>query len=943
MLSTPTRAAVARAIVTVMLSVSSGAVHAQSLTPINRANLELAFDNVMAASMGTTAPDADFDGDGVILRDALGCLGELYEAAILGSSVKNTFEANVATINGLDGNIEATVPGFDLVAGYLATVICDEDSGQQRLIDFVDSFASMVGAGGVDGDPNTDSPTGASLLADAGLDCSKQELMYASLSACIDGVGLVVEIAGPDTVFVGESRGYIAMSVDSTDPMFIETHTYSSSNPAVLMDAGPSGSSRAFVGVSEGTAEVIAIGNTSGIEGSVTVTVLRAPSLFPITRANMELAFDNVFATIQTGFPEDVDINQNGILDRDEMGCFGAASESGFLHDEVSSNFFANVATVDSIDGDIEEAVPGYDLFMGYLTSVICDQDSSQQFVIDFIDGFATAVGAGGLDGDPTTSSVTGETVLADAGFDCSRQEEILEVVYCCYSIISVPVIVSGPDEVLVSQEAVFTGSMPEICHYPPVIETYTWSSDDPSILESVGPSGTGWIFRGVREGTARVYAVGNISGETGYKDVEVRFGEWYERCDLDEAFRGAGNSFAGLFGCSFDYANTANALDVDGDGVPDEFALNALAYSVCDGSVGPDVAAAYEVNVATLDAVFEEYAALLDWFATPAVGVEFSVEDVLFGGSSPCDTAKANRSFVPAGKANANKAITAGYLKNVSDAYDLMAAAATENAGWTSASPADADVLLGSGGLLLGGGTTYGFAEVVTDSFLVGGIAEALGLLEFREEFVAGSAGLSPSYENIWESELSGAATLGSVGNAAAVSTTFGGFTTAASNSFSYTDSIGLATTIKGHMDSIIAAAGAGVLPLTEAASAGLGPIIALLGADPPPIFADPNFELYVGAKASSTAFEAGAVFAPGTNPSDLTNLEAALSVQSAGGDSVDFVSLVTGTNLFATGSPFLPAAGSVVIGVLVSVIIVASARRLRRSSEPTRYRIRQ
>lgn len=72
------------------------------------------------------------------------------------------------------------------------------------------------------------------------------------------------------------------------------------------------------------------------------------------------------------------------------------------------------------------------------------------------------------------------------------------------------------------------------------------------------------------------------------------------------------------------------------------------------------------------------------------------------------------------------------------------------------------------------------------------------------------------------------------------------------------------------------------------------------------------------------------GKPFVPGT--SDITNANASLLVQAAGGDEIDFVGIVTGDNLFADGSPFLPAAGALGLGLLAGALAFGGAMRLRR-----------
>lgn len=79
--------------------------------------------------------------------------------------------------------------------------------------------------------------------------------------------------------------------------------------------------------------------------------------------------------------------------------------------------------------------------------------------------------------------------------------------------------------------------------------------------------------------------------------------------------------------------------------------------------------------------------------------------------------------------------------------------------------------------------------------------------------------------------------------------------------------------------------------------------------------------------------AYDGGTVFAPGVNPMDLTNQQIADAVVAAQGDSFDFVNIAAGLDLLgAAGSPFVPAAGALGLGILAGGLAFAAAMRLRR-----------
>jgi len=79
---------------------------------------------------------------------------------------------------------------------------------------------------------------------------------------------------------------------------------------------------------------------------------------------------------------------------------------------------------------------------------------------------------------------------------------------------------------------------------------------------------------------------------------------------------------------------------------------------------------------------------------------------------------------------------------------------------------------------------------------------------------------------------------------------------------------------------------------------------------------------------------FSGEGIFAVGANDpaADITNEDASDAVQVAGGNHFDFVAIVAGLSQFGTGSPFLPVAGALGVGLLVGGMAFAGARRLRR-----------
>jgi len=106
------------------------------------------------------------------------------------------------------------------------------------------------------------------------------------------------------------------------------------------------------------------------------------------------------------------------------------------------------------------------------------------------------------------------------------------------------------------------------------------------------------------------------------------------------------------------------------------------------------------------------------------------------------------------------------------------------------------------------------------------------------------------------------------------------------------------------------------------------------------PNSFVVPAFETFDGeAKDNSfpfTPFSGGGVFDSAEGffeaPDYDTNGELATAVEENGGDEFDFVSLAAGLDALVSGSPFLPAAGALALGLMAGAMAFAGIKRVAR-----------
>ncbi len=189
-----------------------------------------------------------------------------FESATQGGASKATWASLLILDDILDA--EGTM---EVAYGEDGLPFCD-DVPDPTTMTILGGTGNLLGDDGDvdgDGDTNLDEWQAAVTNNPADFDAATNEFIATALA----GTAITVSVAGPGEIFAGFGGTFTAITIDPENPMFTETHTFSSSNPAVLQHVGGG----VFMGVGKGTANVIATGITSDAEGTKSVSV-RAPA-----------------------------------------------------------------------------------------------------------------------------------------------------------------------------------------------------------------------------------------------------------------------------------------------------------------------------------------------------------------------------------------------------------------------------------------------------------------------------------------------------------------------------------------------------------------------------------------------------------------------------------------------------------------------------------------
>lgn len=817
------RATVAFALLAACTLMVPGLASAQQIPGVTRASMEAAFTFMSSNSLGAISIDADYDGDGQPTLVEMGCFGELSEAMTLDPAIVAAFNANLATHNANAPGLNAE--GYQFSMTYLATIIGDGQGGStDAVVATINGFSDVFGP--------------AANLADlSSYDISAQAITKSAVYVCLGIVNQTVGIVGPDSLLLGAASGvtYTAATVDPTDPMFSETHTFSSSDTGILT-IDPDGTNA--IGVSVGTANIEALGGTSAVIGTKAVTV-RFAEWHEI--CDLDDAFNGIGNAVGvalgcavTGTPnyfaEDFDIDNDGVRDswQLQLAAFSLCqAESGL--------------TVQAGGPDPAGVYASYESNIAIIDQYFVDMNSMLDWAIGDGGVEIDISGGGGID---YTTTGAGETLALSA---------------------------SSTDSLDI---------------------TFAWTSGN--LTQATVDAVTGLVTIAATAtpgGTTVITATGVNSGNIDTQTVTM-----------------------------FDLA-TENRVAVSG------------ASDACDGAAdqqltatttGADAGEMYtwmssDTMVATVDAAGLVTHVDVGTATVTATGADSSAAGTadieVFGCTGPCDQAKSAKATTTLGN---------GQIKRGADIVATYFGGANAEANVLGIDVAPA------GGL---NATIGGMASLAGVNTGLRDIAEGFLAFSGAEEWIAAYAGTGFVAEGTVVAILDGTATVGPgvidfLVNGPQV---FAG--TVADWQF-------VLTNTKLLLDGTEGAVGG---DFTLAGFPGLDGLQVLVDAAltdqatyPAPTYTVPNFDIFVTgvSKIAGALFEGDEVYAPGTNPSDNTNAEYHALVTAGGGDSGDYIDLVAGMNLLAAGSPFLPAAGALAIGLLIGGTLISGGLRLRRKS---------
>ncbi len=142
----------------------------------------------------------------------------------------------------------------------------------------------------------------------------------------------------------------------------------------------------------------------------------------------------------------------------------------------------------------------------------------------------------------------------------------------------------------------------------------FAWVSSNTAVATVAELSATEATVTAVGAGTATITATANVSGASQSFDITVRQPEWYEICEITDAFDTQGAGLASVL--EQPYAE----WDLDQDGVLDSWQLYLLGYDICNNPSGP-AAAEYASNRALMQQMGADIAAVGAWLGNGADG----------------------------------------------------------------------------------------------------------------------------------------------------------------------------------------------------------------------------------------------------------------------------------------------------------------------------------
>ena len=451
----------------------------------------------------------------------------------------------------------------------------------------------------------------------------------------------------------------------------------------------------------------------------------------------------------------------------------------------------------------------------------------------------------------------------------------------------NVAVVVSGADELLIGSAFdtdTYTAVSTDVLDLD-----FAFESSDEAVVTI--DAGTG-VATGLTPGTVTISATGDNSNAVGEKEVTARVPAWQEICDISGTFAAQGGLLAGAI-----FETTWDQLDLDalaGDApLKDQFQFQLLAYSLCEGAKvagapdGAQVNVEFDTNLADLQALNENFADVAAWIGD-GVTAGYTGKGVLFAQKylSPTVAGTINAVLPNSGPTTGIAASLLGGAAAILPGFQAVGAAQPDIEELGSTAPFVDDLVAGYVGSPFGAAF---FASAFGFGTLQGLFASSIPQLSGGADEIAGALLtplISPFFPDIFD------------------------------------PLIGAEYAAFGEERDKLNSTGAGDL------------------GDPDPVnIVIPDWETFDGvAKDGALPFSGFGTYDSVNGffeaPDLDTNGELAQAVIDGGGDEFDFVSLATGLDAFVEGSPFLPVAGALGLGLMAGALAFAGAKRVLRRS---------
>lgn len=865
-----------------LVFVMPGIAFGQQIAGVTEATMLPFYDN-MALLAGIDPDTTDLDDFGVPTRTMIGSFGRLSSANAIPAAVVTAFNANRAlAAAGSNGTLDAIVPGYDEVSAYLASIICDTD-GSTDAFAVIQGFAAALGA-----------PNGA--LTDlSAYNCTAAAAMKSAIFTELGLAQQQVVVSGGSEVFIAFDSPYTAKTIDQDNPNFTETHTFSSSDTTVMV-VSAAGVAR---GVKAGTANVVATGNTTTLTASKTVTV-RAGDWFEL--CDWDDIFTSEGATLtlvagcdffDTGVFQDVD----GLLPTTDLD---PGPGTLFTKDDVPDHFQVTLLAyvlcrgADFIGPEAKVSPPAPETVEDQFLANTAYFDRMFLQLDDILDWFSTGL---------TTIDITGAVPFTGLGGSI--------------------VLTATSNNVLDT--------------------TFAFEALQPNKVSIVSSTATTVTVKAEGEGSGQISATGATSGLSHIAAIAV------------DDITTSNPSISGANDLNEGQTDTLTATTV-GPGAGESFTWSSNAPAVATIIASSNNTALVTAVAGTFGGASVTFTATgaVSSVEVPAVTAATAKIKVFLG--ETCSEAKSGDTGETA------KATISGVKDTLTNVIELWNGALQAlntstfapvfRTGGVGAGGANSELLaLGAGGIAtagaLNGSTVFGGGMQLHQALIAvyEGFGSVFADADAVENYLVAQAGISQEHAGMTAGTFNFAALAGTG------ATSLGFYLTNATPGVNVTGLNATLAAITSATTAFATPASAGNSAI-RAMRSNIAILTTLTSALVKPVFNDLDLFIYgsdvEGGPFSKIAgidpLHGDTVFSPGTNPQDLTNAEYAAGVDDLvnddfdgvvelGGDEFDFVALVTGEDLLATGSPFLPAAGALALGLLAGGVAFAAARRLRRN----------